>query len=657
MSSKAWKLIGGALTLATLCMVLAFTLFRGAPPPVPTLAPVTPAPIVTAKPAPSANPASGKSSAPRAVAGGTVPHTPVRIATREGARTVLLAARAPHRAPSRGLTLVHARMRAYHRTRMRLAFRQERHGRAHHPRAAPSTERVAVSPEGGSPVAVAAGDDSGGNSRPADTSGISAEPAVAAPSGASVPVPAADAVADAGTPAPPVADALISPQAAPATGLAPARAINLSAGSGRLIRLPGRMTHVFVADDKIADVRVNGPNALYLFAKLTGHTTVYATDKAGAVIWASDVRVGANLADVAAMLRVAMPEAQVTARPLSGMLLLTGTVLSPADVADAQRIVEQATAGTVQVLNGLKVATPQQVSLHVKIAEVNRNVARAIGLNYKTADNTGGFGFGLAQGRAGAISDDLKTFTASGVGTTLALGGKLLGLDIRQAIDLAETDGFASTLAEPNLTALSGETASFLAGGEIPIPQSQGLGAVSVEFKQYGVSLAFTPTVMSGGRIAIRVRPEVSQLSDVGSVKANGFTIPSLITRRAETTVELGSGQSFAIGGLLQNTHNNSFDKAPLLGDLPIIGALFRSNSFQKQETELVIVVTPYIVKPVDANQIALPADGYRSPPTAERVLLGKSYDGSSVFALTPAAVSEATAPVAVSEPIDQFVQ
>ena len=450
----------------------------------------------------------------------------------------------------------------------------------------------------------------------------------------------------------PQAPDILAPLPAVATAVAPARVVTMSVGSGQLVRLPRPMTGVFVADDKIADVQVKGSTSVYVFAKTAGLTSIYATDKAGAVIWSSDVRVGANLADVGALLRAAMPEADINATPLSGMLLLTGTVLSPADVESAQRLTEQATGGSVQVLNRLKVATPQQVSLHVKIAEVNRNVARAIGFNYKTADNTGGLMFGLAQGRAGAISDDLKTFTHSGVGTTLALGGKLLGLDIRQAIDLAETDGFASTLAEPNLTALSGETASFLAGGEIPIPQSQGLGSVSVEFKQYGVSLAFTPTVMSGGRIAIRVRPEVSQLSDVGSVKVNGFTIPSLITRRAETTVELGSGQSFAIGGLLQNTHNNSFDKAPLLGDLPVIGALFRSNSFQKQETELVIVVTPYIVKPVDANQIALPADGYRSPTTAARVILGKNYDGTSGVgrpvpqaAGAPASTSPAAAP------------
>ena len=197
-------------------------------------------------------------------------------------------------------------------------------------------------------------------------------------------------------------------------------------------------------------------------------------------------------------------------------------------------------------------------------------------------------------------------------------------------IDLAETDGLVTTLAEPNLTALSGETASFLAGGEIPIPISEGLGTVSVSYKQYGVSLAFTPTVLADGRISMRVRPEVSELTSAGSVTLNNFTIPGIATRRAETTVELGSGQSFMIGGLLSNTHNNSIDKAPFLGDLPVLGALFRSNNFRRNETELVIIVTPYLVKPVSANQIALPTDGYKAPTDAERLLGSQSFSGKS---------------------------
>ena len=163
-------------------------------------------------------------------------------------------------------------------------------------------------------------------------------------------------------------------------------------------------------------------------------------------------------------------------------------------------------------------------------------------------------------------------------GTTIGAAGKLFGLDIAGAIDLAEADGLVTTLAEPNLTALSGETASFLAGGEFPIPISQSLGSISIEYKQYGVGLAFTPIVLADGRISMRVRPEVSELSNEGAVKLNDFTVPALTTRRAETTVELGSGQSFMIAGLLRNSTTNDINKAPFLGDLPILGALFRST-------------------------------------------------------------------------------
>ena len=186
------------------------------------------------------------------------------------------------------------------------------------------------------------------------------------------------------------------------------------------------------------------------------------------------------------------------------------------------------------------------------------------------------------------------------------------------------------SLANPNLTALSGETGTFLAGGEIPIPIAQGLGAVSIEYKQYGVSLAYTPTVLADGRISLRVRPEVSQLSSDGAVTFQGTSIPAITTRRAETTVELGSGQSFMIAGLLQNSHNNSIDKTPGIGDLPVLGALFRSNGFQRNETELVTVITPYLVKPVNANDIVLPTDGYKAPTDLDRVLFGQLGGGTN---------------------------
>ena len=215
-------------------------------------------------------------------------------------------------------------------------------------------------------------------------------------------------------------------------------------------------------------------------------------------------------------------------------------------------------------------------------------------------------------------------------GTRLGFTGNLLGLDILSALDLAETQGLVTTLSQPNLTALSGETAEFLAGGEFPIPLSQGLGTTTIEYKNYGVSLAYTPTVLSNGRISIRVRPEVSELSSQGAITIEGFRVPGLITRRAETTVELGSGQSFMIAGLLSNSSQNQIEKAPGLGDIPVLGNLFRSTDYRKGETELVIVVTPYLVKPVNANDIRLPTDGFKKPTELQRTLGFSEADGES---------------------------
>src|SRR5205085_10249066 len=253
--------------------------------------------------------------------------------------------------------------------------------------------------------------------------------------------------------------------------------------------------------------------------------------------------------------------------------------------------------------------------------------------------------FGIGQGSPGTINvvkgpadpiTGVQPTTVTGAtfnnivgGTTLGLFGHIFGTDLLGTLDLMQNDGFVTTLAEPTLTALSGETASFLAGGEFPIPVSQAIGAVTIEYKQYGVGLAFTPVVLADGRISMRVRPEVSEISDAGSVKLNGFVVPALTTRRAETTVELGSGQSFMLAGLLQNRNHNSIEKALFLGDLPILGTLFRSTSYQRNETELVIIVTPYLVRPV-SSQLAVPTQGYRAPSDGDMVLEGQVFKGVS---------------------------
>jgi len=440
-----------------------------------------------------------------------------------------------------------------------------------------------------------------------------------------------------------------TPAVAQSRAARPAETLNLSQGTGTLVRLSEPMTDVFVANDAIADVQVRSANQLYVFGKGRGETTVYATSKSGRVVYAATVRVGTNFSSVDEMLQLAMPDASIRATPMNNLVLLTGTVASPDDSAEAQRLVQAYVGEGTQVVSRLRSATPLQVTLKVRIAEVNRTLLKRIGVNLLSRDNTSGFQFGILQGAgiflptAGETSDQAGAIIRNPTGSTLSAAGKLFGLDIISSLDLAQTDGLVTTLAEPNLTALSGETASFLAGGEFPVPIAQGNSAISVEYKQFGVGLAFTPIVLADGRISMRVRPEVSELSEAGSIKLNGFTVPSLTTRRAETTVELGSGQSFMLAGLLQNRNRNNIEKAPFLGDIPILGMLFRSTSYQRDETELVIIVTPYLVRPV-SHQLATPIDGYRAPSDAQINLEGQSFTGKT-GAREPVAVPAAGVP------------
>ena len=447
----------------------------------------------------------------------------------------------------------------------------------------------------------------------------------------------------------------LTPLAAVSAGPAMAQAVTpprgeivLSLGKGELITVPGAMTDVFVSNDSVADVQVKSQHQLYVFGKSGGETTIYASNAAGQTIWSSDVRVGSNIGSIPEMLSLAMPEAHISVATMgTNTVLLTGTVAAPEDAAEAERLVKAFVGDGANVISRLRTATPLQVNLKVRFAEVSKSLVRNLGVNLTSVDTTSGFKFGVGQGRAGwmpqfspgspsGLGVGVSTGPAGGSvvtnitgGTTLGAFGKFLGLDIGSALDLAETDGLVTTLAEPNLTALSGETAEFLAGGEFPIPLSQGLGTTTIEYKKYGVSLAYTPTVLANGRISLRVRPEVSQLSADGAITLNGFQVPALTVRRAETTIELGSGQSFMIAGLLNNNAQNTIQKAPGLGDLPILGNLFKSTTFQKGQTELVIVVTPYLVKPIDnESDVHLPTDGFRTADGAEQLLGNWENDG-----------------------------
>jgi pilus assembly protein CpaC len=437
----------------------------------------------------------------------------------------------------------------------------------------------------------------------------------------------------------------------PAGTFKPSGTVMLSVGEGQMVSLPQSIADVWTSNPLVADVHVTNSRQINLFGKEAGEATVIATSASGAVVYSTNVRVGQNITSVDEMLKAAMPESNISITNVGQMAVINGTVASPDDSAQAEMLVkamlnpgvntsEPGAVLKVFPINRLRTATPLQVMLKVKIAEVSRTLVRQIGVNLLAGDTTGGFNFGAAQGAGiflpepGGDSQGAGTVLRNAIGTTLSGSGKLFGLNLLATLDLAEVDGLVTTLAEPSLTALSGETASFLAGGEYPIPIAQEQGAISIEYKSYGVGLAFTPIVLADGRISMRVRPEVSELSNEGSVRLNGNNVPALVTRRAETTVELGSGQSFMIAGLLRNANNNDVDKAPFLGDLPILGNLFRSTKYKRSETELVIVVTPYLVRPV-SGQLALPTDGYRAPNAGEQIFGGHTYKRRPLSATT----------------------
>ncbi|MDX3909166.1 MAG: type II and III secretion system protein family protein [Sphingobium sp.] len=407
-------------------------------------------------------------------------------------------------------------------------------------------------------------------------------------------------------------------------------AVVLSVGASRVINLSAKISDVIVVNPAVADVYVRSSTQIYILAKNPGETTISAVSKSGQTLYSAVIRVGNNLTSVDQMLKLAIPDADVQVSTMNGMILLTGTIKAPEDAAEAERLTQAFVGKEVTVVSRLRTATPIQVNLQVRIAEVSRNLLHQVGMNWYLKDPTQGFRGHIARANRDFVAVD-------GAGklqfqnqptdnrTTLGFISKLFGMDVAGALDLAETSGLATSLAQPNLTSLSGETASFLAGGEFPYQVSNGLQGNSIEFKQYGVQLAFTPTVLADGRISLRVRPTVSSLDfSINSA------VPALKSRAVETTVELGSGQAFMIAGLLNNDTSNNIDKIPGIGDIPILGSLFKSRKFLRNETELVVVITPYLVKPVNARDIRLPTDGFRSATEAQGLFLQQGSDGIS---------------------------
>jgi pilus assembly protein CpaC len=399
-------------------------------------------------------------------------------------------------------------------------------------------------------------------------------------------------------------------------GAQPVRPVALEAGTGKVLTLSAAAANVFVADPKVAEVRPASPTSLFVFGVGAGRTTVAAMDTNGQVVANYTVVVQpSSYAAIEAQAAVArlVPTGRFTVTPQAKGMLLTGSVAFAADAAQAVAILRGFLPEGQTVNNQLSVRAAVQVNLQVRIVEMSRSVSRSLGVNWQAMGTLGSFvtNYGLA---------------ATGVGAAGAIA-RIGSSNVNGVIDALAQDNLARVLAEPNLTVISGEAGSFLVGGEFPIPVAQQNNTTTIEFKKYGVALRFVPTVLSDGRINLHVSPEVSQLSQQGAVQLSAsnssISIPALSVRRAETSVELGSGQTFALAGLLQDSVAVSGNGVPILGDVPILGSLFRSSGFQRQETELVILVTPYVVRPSSTQEaLHVPGEGYKAPNDLERILL-----------------------------------
>jgi pilus assembly protein CpaC len=470
-------------------------------------------------------------------------------------------------------------------------------------------------------------------------------------SAAQQPTPAASPPAIAApSPSHPVASAPGGGPAMTMTQVLPSgNPITIEAGKGTLIRLNAPAATVFIANPDIADVQVKSPQLIYLSAKQPGETVVYAVDASDNVLLHSPVRVEHDLSRVRDSMRQLMPGENINVNSVDNSLVLSGDV-STAGRAEKARALAASVANATDVknavvVNQLAVHTPNQVNLRVKIAEVNRTALKALGFNFSKPPLNCITSGVTSVGSMPCGSDSFLTaltsnpFTNDSISTTnqFAYGIPIPGSSSRleAVIDALAQESLITTLAEPNLTATSGQTASFLAGGEFPVPvqgaaSSSGAPTITVDFKTFGVELDFTPTIIDATHLSLKVRPEVSQLTSTGSVSVPltstaTVTIPALTVRRAEMTVDLASGESFALAGLLQHTTEQDISKIPWLGDIPIIGQLFRSELFQHNETELVIIVTPYLVQP-SATALAAPTDGFILPHDAQRYAPSDTY-------------------------------
>ncbi|MEO0392874.1 MAG: type II and III secretion system protein family protein [Pseudomonadota bacterium] len=409
------------------------------------------------------------------------------------------------------------------------------------------------------------------------------------------------------------------------------RAINLTFGKAEVIQLDRSAGEVLVGDSAIADARVPSPRRLYLLGRQIGNTTVFVFDSNGEVIVRLEVHVRIDELTLTNTIEKLMPtEREVTISTVNGDVMLAGTVSSPAAADQVRRIARRFVASDANVIDMMNVAGELQVLVRVRILELSREALYELGVESDVGDpldpdSAVDFLFNALPAVGLAA-------TPFGIGSLLFSPGGFGPLSL--IINALEQEGLVQVLAEPNLTAITGETAKFLVGGEFPIPVDQDDDGITIEFKPFGVSLAFTPTVLSEDRISLRLGTEISALSNEAAITLSTVSIPSLTVNRAETVVEMGSGGSLMIAGLIQSELVKNARGLPGVKDVPVIGRLARSDAFSRNESEVIIMVTPVLVRPY-RNGIAKPLVTAQSEPVGSAVMMDRLRDVYGDAALT----------------------
>jgi pilus assembly protein CpaC len=412
------------------------------------------------------------------------------------------------------------------------------------------------------------------------------------------------------------------------------RAMTLGLGKSDAVDLPEDIREVVISDPTVVEAIPRTARRVQLIGQKIGQASASFVTGDGRRIVSLDISVERDLAPVAALIKRLMPTANVRLESLNDNIVLMGTATNPLDASRIADIAGRFVARREQVLNMVDVEVKEQVALKVKVAEMNRSVIQRLGVDIREALASGNIaivkmvenGFPLTGASAAALPFQAVTSAlgGTGAGTVAAAGWSNGSIHLDAILQALERNGLARTLAEPTLTSVSGETAKFLAGGEYPVPVGSNREGITISFKSFGVSLAFTPVVLSAGRISMQVATEVSELTTAGAVAVHDISIPALSVRRASSTLELPSGGSLVMAGLISSQTRRNVDGLPGLRELPVLGALFRSEEFVRHETELVVIVTPYLVKPADPEELTLPGGGEAAPPAALAAVDGK---------------------------------